>query len=93
MTAVEKYMYASDEEFYLSDEWQEIRTDILERDEFMCRVCRSIENLSVHHIIPRRYKYLVNFDIDSEENLVTLCWEHHEMADRKVDRYGRKLER
>jgi len=93
VTVVEKYMYASDEEFYLSDEWQEIKNDILERGRFACRVCGSIENLSVHHIIPRKYKYLVDFDIDSEGNLMTLCWEHHEMADRKVDRYGRKLER
>ncbi len=71
----------------------ELREEILERDGYECRVCYSIESLSVHHIVPRRYKHLVNFDIDCKENLVILCWKHHEMADRKVDKYGRKLER
>ena len=87
-----RYDYVPDEEFYLSDEWIEIKTDILERDRYECRVCDSIEDLSVHHIVPRRYKHLVKFDIDCQENLLTMCWEHHGMADRKVDKYGRSLE-
>ena len=87
-----KYDYVSDEEFYQSEAWIEIKLEILERDGYECRVCDSVENLSVHHIVPRKYKHLVEFDIDSEENLLTLCWDHHEMADRKVDKYGRRLE-
>ncbi len=79
------YEYMADEEFYLSDTWAEIKEDIFERDAYRCRVCGSTERLSVHHIIPRKYKYMVNFDIDSVPNLVTLCWGHHEMADHKVD--------
>ncbi len=93
MARVQKYTYTSDEEFYRSDEWQEIRTEILERDEFVCRVCGSVEQLSVHHIVPRKYKHLVLFDIDCEANLMTLCWRHHEMADQKVDRFGRRINR
>lgn len=87
-----KYMYVSDEEFYQSSEWQEIRADILERDGYMCRVCQSINELSAHHIVPRKYKHLVKFDIDCKENLITLCWRDHGMADRKVDRFGRNIE-
>jgi len=82
--------YTTDE-FYRSDEWMEIRADIMERDGFRCRVCGSTESLSVHHIVPRKYKDLVSFDIDFEGNLITLCWRHHHMADHKVDIFGREI--
>jgi len=71
-------------EFYDSIMWQEIREEILERDDFCCRVCHSEKNLECHHIIPRRYYYLVNFDIDSFENLIILCSRCHELADRII---------
>jgi len=80
-----------DEYFYLSEEWQEIRADIMERDGFRCRVCGATDELSVHHIVPRRYKYIAGFDVDSPANLITLCWKHHKMADRMLDVYGREL--
>ena len=44
------YTNETDQEFYDSDEWQEIRADIIERDGYMCRTCQSIDQLSVHHI-------------------------------------------
>lgn len=87
-----KKYYLPDEEFYLSDAWFELKEKILERDEYVCRQCGTSENLSVHHIVPRRYKYLVEFDIDSPNNLISMCWNHHGMADRKVDMYGRSLQ-
>lgn len=79
------------DEFYLSDEWMEIKGDIFERDGFRCRVCGGIAELSVHHIVPRKYKHLVDFDIDFEGNLLTICWKHHKMADHKLDTSGREL--
>lgn len=87
------YSYTPDEKFYVSEEWFELKADILERDEYMCRLCKRAEDLSVHHIIPRKYKHLVSFDIDSPDNLITLCWREHGMADRKLDRYGRIIEK
>lgn len=84
--------YLDDWEFYQTEEWMELRDDILERDGFRCRVCGASGNLRVHHIIPRKYKYIAGFDIDSPANLITLCDRHHTMADRKVDKYGNKLE-
>jgi len=81
----------SDPEFYFTEEWEEIRSDIMERDGFRCRVCGRTVDLSVHHIVPRKYMYLVDFDIDFEGNLLTLCWRHHEMADHKLDVYGKEL--
>ena len=86
------YNETPDTTFYASDEWRDISTEIMERDGFRCRLCGSTENLTVHHIVPRMYKHLVNFDIDGEMNLVTLCWEHHHMADRKVDKWGMLIE-
>lgn len=86
-----QFEYVSDEIFYLSDEWIELSNDIKDRDENRCRVCGSSYQLSVHHIIPRKYKHIANFDIDSTENLIALCWEHHQMADRKVDTEGREI--
>jgi len=84
--------YVSDDEFYQSEAWVEIRRDILERDSYSCRTCGTMEELSVHHIVPRKYKYIVDFDIDDERNLMTLCWRCHGMADRKVDIFGREIE-
>ena len=87
-----KYDYVPDTEFYLSEAWVQIRNDILERDTYSCKTCGSMDELSVHHIVPRKYKHLVDFDIDNERNLMTMCWKCHGMADRKVDNYGRLLE-
>lgn len=80
------------EDFYLSDEWRDMRADIIERDGFRCRVCVKTEKLRVHHIIPRKYRYIAGIDIDHPSNLITLCNKHHEMADRKVDTWGNKIE-
>jgi hypothetical protein len=84
--------YGSDpDEFYNSEIWLEIRQDILDRDDHECRVCGSTNNLQVHHIVPRKFRYSTKFDIDSELNLITLCGGMggcHEKADRKVNVYG-----
>ena len=86
-------MADSDEsgDFYLSDAWRELRADIIERDGFRCRVCGSTKNLRVHHIIPRKYRYICGFDIDSPANLITLCGPHQLMADRIITSSGRRL--
>lgn len=84
-TMARRYYDLTDKEFYESEEWREISADIMERDEFRCQVCGITENLTVHHIVPRKYKHLVSFDIDAEFNLLTMCWPHHKMADHKID--------
>jgi 5-methylcytosine-specific restriction endonuclease McrA len=45
---------------------------VLERDEWRCQKCGSLDNLQVHHKIKR--SQLGN---DSLENLVTLCAHRH----------------
>jgi len=79
------------EEFYDSDAWLDMREEILERDEYTCQVCGATKHLQVHHIVPRKYIHVVSWDIDREENLITLCKVCHSMSDRKVDNFGNRI--
>jgi len=85
------YLYEDNYDFYNSETWLEIRTEVLERDGYRCRIpeCDITENLQVHHIIPRMYKHLVEFDIDHLDNLITLCNWHHKLAERLVSLSGK----
>lgn len=48
---------------------QELREQVLKRDDNQCQLCQcDNKRLEVHHIIPRRYGGL-----DIEDNLVTVC--------------------
>lgn len=74
--------------------WQKTRAYIRKRDNNVCQCClrnyagtiRPYENedLSVHHITKIEDDASKAFD---EDNLITLCRIHHEMADRgEIDR-------
>lgn len=78
------------------DEWDEIRTNIRERDDYICQQCNISQRehlqlfdmrLDVHHITP-----LSKFDTidkaNSPDNLVTLCRSCH----RKIETGSTKLE-
>lgn len=71
-------------------EWRTMRDRIVERDYHICRVCETGEygspfgryhskNLSVHHIVPLSEDWSRRLD---EDNLITLCSFHHELAER-----------
>jgi hypothetical protein len=54
-----------------------IALQILKRDAYCCKLCKSKHKLNVHHIVPIK--------IDSsllcvESNLITLCEAHHKQA-------------
>jgi hypothetical protein len=49
----------------------------LRRDDARCRICGFDAIVEVHHIIPRR-----DGGSDDPSNLITLCPNHHTMADR-----------
>ena len=53
----------------------EMRVLIKQRDHWACRVCRSSEQLEVHHIVFRSRGG--NHD---DTNLITLCASHHRAA-------------
>lgn len=72
--------------------WQKKRERILHRDFNLCRICNEgiYEDFSkvnrqahpaplqVHHIEPLGERFDRRLD---EENLITTCWQHHEMAE------------
>lgn len=73
--------------FHSSARWTRLSLYIRERDNNMCLACLygigcqpHIEpaNLSVHHIIPVSENWDGRFE---EDNLVTLCRDHHEQAE------------
>ena len=69
--------------------WQKKRLEIMERDEFQCRYCRSKENtLHVHH---RHYrKGAMPWDYE-DHLLVTLCEECHQQAEERKAHICEKL--
>ena len=68
--------------------WQQKRQKILERDFHLCRICNaggygvflpaSDTELQVHHIEPLEEREDLRLE---EDNLITLCTQHHSMAD------------
>lgn len=81
------------DKFHSSHRWTKLAIDIKQRDHYLCQACLhdldgegvryTIENLSVHHIESVEEEWYKRFDYD---NLITLCREHHEMAEaRRLD--------
>ena len=73
--------------FRNSTAWKKKREEIKERDKYLCVYCLQVDrvitrdSLEVHHIVKiKNYKEGRLLD----ENLVTLCRYHHEMAEKNV---------
>ncbi len=76
-------------QFRSTNAWKNKSIQIRERDHYLCQVCaRNLyhtqqqyndKGLEVHHIIPVAEDYDRRLD---DENLITLCEYHHEMAER-----------
>ena len=74
--------------FRWTSAWKRKAEMIKKRDLYLCQVCirelydtdrrYNTEDLSVHHIIGLRQDYDRRLD---DDNLITLCRRHHEMAD------------
>ena len=72
------------DKFRNSQSWRRKTAVILERDFHCCRLCASAgvictHDLSVHHIVPLSVDYDKRLD---DDNLITLCDEHHKAAER-----------
>jgi len=50
-----------------------VRQRVLERDRYQCQVCGTTENIQVHHW----REFRSQGGEDTEDNLVTMCFEHH----------------
>lgn len=79
-------VYTGEAERKLRDSyaWKQKRTEIKEKAQYLCEVCRDRENrftyegVEVHHIIKLRDDPQLLLD---NYNLVCLCQEHHREAD------------
>lgn len=72
------------DKFRSSYDWKLKRVHIMKRDKFLCMVCLNEgrlcnENLSVHHIKSLETAFDLRLN---DENLITLCEKHHEMAEK-----------
>ena len=71
--------------FYHSKKWQEIRAYVLQRDFYMCQICKTPNCNTVHHI-----RELTPMNIDDSsitvnpDNLMTVCNRCHNLIH---DRY------
>jgi len=74
----EKSVYGEKEEKFYKQYWIRVRKEVFERDKYTCKSCHSHRGLSVHHIIPRSE---LKDDIDDLENLVTLCYNCHDIIE------------
>ena len=69
--------------------WQQKREEVKKRDKYLCQVCirglynpqyqYQYEGLHVHHAVPVMESESGHLD---NGNLITLCSEHHVMADK-----------
>jgi 5-methylcytosine-specific restriction endonuclease McrA len=55
------------------EEYKTLCRQVLDRDEWKCRVCGFRNTLNCHHII-----YRSEMGVDESWNLVTLCQLHHD---------------
>lgn len=76
------------DKFRWSRSWKDKAKQIKERDKYLCQACIRMmkgtvgrythERLSVHHIVPLAEDYDKRLD---DNNLITLCAMHHELAE------------
>jgi 5-methylcytosine-specific restriction endonuclease McrA len=52
--------------------YRKLHREVLRRDGWRCQICGTMERLEVHH-----RKFRSKAGDDSEENLITLCFECH----------------
>lgn len=73
------------DKFYSSKQWQDLRAYVLARDNYLCQDCLKQGMITdarhVHHIDTVLKAWDKRFD---EDNLISLCKEHHDMRHGKV---------
>ena len=75
---------------YRGEYWNEVRKEILNRDNFECQNCGVEENLQVHHKIPFD-EFESSEEANELSNLVTLCLSCHMKAERHYQSKGEVL--
>ena len=90
-TPEQRRAFSEAEKFRSSAAWKRKSIAIRKRDLYMCQCCLygvhnprveyNSKQLSVHHIQPVETNYDRRLD---DDNLITLCRYHHELAERGV---------
>lgn len=78
-----------EDHFRNTSRWRLKREQIKKRDKYLCQACLNnlfgttkrlnTEELSVHHVRPLKTNFDERLD---DENLITLCSFHHELAEK-----------
>lgn len=63
-------------QYLLSDKWAEKRSKMMDIAGYACEVCKSTNNLQVHHLT---YDHLYN---EKPSDLVVVCGKHHKKLDK-----------
>lgn len=84
-----KKQFNNKNSFRSTNAWAKKRNNIRDRDNNLCQVCirklydtinqYTFNDLEVHHAIPLEEDFEKRLD---DDNLITLCERHHEMAER-----------
>lgn len=73
-------------EFYHSQEWREVRQQVLERDMYLCQVCKRNgiikQGNTVHHIVHLKDDWDKRVDFDNLETICPQC--HNKEHEEKV---------
>ena len=79
------------DKFRNTKRWQDKREHIKQRDKYLCQACLNnligtirrinTEDLSVHHIVPVYKAWDLRLE---DDNLITLCRHHHELAEKNI---------
>lgn len=83
--SIKRYSKTYDK-FYHSPEWQAVRQQVLDRDCYLCQVCKRAGRVTpattVHHIVPVRVDYSKRLDPANLETICKACHnaEHTERA-------------
>lgn len=86
--AIDRYFATNKEyaDFHNTVEWKRKRKVILKRDNYRCKECgrygKVVEANTVHHILPIEERPDLRFN---NNNLVSLCEEHHEKMHNKFN--------
>lgn len=67
-----QFMSPEEKQLYMqSNKWHNIRSIVLSRDNYACKVCSSVDSLEIHHM---SYEHLGDEQLS---DLVTLCRKCH----------------
>ena len=82
-----KYAGKKADPFYRGRAWKQIRIHVLQRDCYLCQVCRRRWANTVHHVLPRKDYPEKALDPD---NLEAICQSCHNQEHPEKGRRGRE---